>query len=162
TGEKTLVPSPASGSAETVPGQAMGTPAYMAPEQARGDLDAIGPRSDVYSLGATLYCLLTGRPPFEVRDVADLLRRVRDGDLERRREVDGAIDKALEAIVLKAMATRPEGRYASARALADDVERWLADDRVGAYPEPWTRTLVRWLTRHRTSVTGAAAAGIVA
>ena len=64
-GERTLVPSSASGSSETLPGSALGTPAYMSPEQAEGDLERLGPRSDVYSLGATLYCLLTGKPPFE-------------------------------------------------------------------------------------------------
>ena len=72
-GERTLVPSSASGSAETLPGSALGTPAYMSPEQARGDLDRLGPRSDVYSLGATLYCLLTGKPPFEGDDIGDVL-----------------------------------------------------------------------------------------
>ena len=68
--ERTLVPSSASGSSETLPGSALGTPGYMCPEQARGDLERLAPRSDVYSLGATLYCLLTGRPPFEGDDVA--------------------------------------------------------------------------------------------
>ena len=78
-GERTLVPSSASGSAETLPGSALGTPAYMSPEQAEGDLEHLGPRSDVYSLGATLYCLLTGKPPFE-GDVADVLRGVQRGE----------------------------------------------------------------------------------
>ena len=73
-GERTLVPSSASGSAETLPGSALGTPAYMSPEQAEGDLEHLGPRSDVYSLGATLYCLLTDKPPFE-GDVAEVIRR---------------------------------------------------------------------------------------
>ncbi len=74
--ERTLVPSSASGSAETLPGSALGTPAYMSPEQARGDLDQLGPRSDVYSLGATLYCLLTGKPPQEWDDIFEVLRKV--------------------------------------------------------------------------------------
>ncbi|MFO0887634.1 MAG: serine/threonine-protein kinase [Isosphaeraceae bacterium] len=155
--ERTLMPSSASGSSDTLPGQAMGTPAYMSPEQARGDLDALGPRSDVYSLGATLYCLLTGRAPFE-GPVEAVLQAVGRGEFRLPRALDTAIDPALEAIALKAMATKLDGRYGSCRALADDVERWLADEQVEAYPEPWTRTLTRWLVRHRTGVTAAAAA----
>jgi serine/threonine-protein kinase len=157
-----LMPNSASGTAETYPGRAMGTPAYMSPEQARGDPSSLGTRSDVYSLGATLYHLLTGKPPFFGGDVDAILQRVQKGDSAPPRQVNPSIDKPLEAICLKAMATKPEDRYASVRALADDVERWLANERVEAYPEPWTRSLNRWLTRHRTSVTGAAAAGIVA
>jgi eukaryotic-like serine/threonine-protein kinase len=156
-GEQTIAPS-SSGSSETMPGSALGTPAYMSPEQAAGDLDRLGPRSDVYSLGATLYCLLTGRPPFEGEDIGGILRRVQAGDFPAPREVDPAQDKALDAICRKAMATKPADRYAGVPALAEDVERWMADEPVTAYPEPWTRTLVRWLTRHRTGVTGVAAA----
>src|SRR6476659_6696735 len=74
-GERTLVPSSASGSSATLPGSALGTPAYMSPEQAEGNLDRLGPRSDVYSLGATLYCLLIDKPPFE-GDVAEVIRGV--------------------------------------------------------------------------------------
>ena len=154
-GERTFVPSSASGSAETLPGSALGTPAYMSPEQACGDLDKLGPRSDVYSLGATLYCLLTGRPPYEGDDLGEVLRGVQRGDFVRPREVHLWLDKALEAVCLKAMANRPEDRYTSCRQLADDVERWMADEPVSAWAEPWTRTLLRWLTRHRTGVTGA-------
>jgi tetratricopeptide (TPR) repeat protein/tRNA A-37 threonylcarbamoyl transferase component Bud32 len=159
--ERTLVLSSASGSAETLPGSALGTPAYMSPEQARGELDRLGPRSDVYSLGATLYCLLTGRPPFEGDDIGELLRRVQRGEFPRPRQLDPSIDKALEAVCLRAMATKPEDRYASCRGLAEDLERWTADEPVSAWSEPWTRTLLRWLTRHRTGVTGAAAAVLV-
>jgi serine/threonine-protein kinase len=156
-GDQTIAPS-SSASAETLPGSALGTPAYMSPEQASGDLDRVGPRSDVYSLGATLYCLLTGKPPYEGDDVGEILRRVQKGEFERPRAVDSSLDKALEAVCLKAMANSREDRYPSCRALAEDVDRWMADQPVSAWAEPWTRKLLRWLTRHRTSVTGTAAA----
>src|SRR5262249_46419397 len=161
-GERTLRPSSASGSAETLPGSALGTPAYMSPEQARGDLDALGPRSDVYSLGGTLYCLLTGKPPQEGDDIGEVLREVQRGEFTPPRRLDPSIDTALEAVCLKAMALKPEDRYANCRALAEDIERWMADESVTAWREPWARTLVRWLTRHRTGVTGVAAAGLAA
>ena len=86
--ERLLVPSLSSGSAETLPGSALGTPAYMSPEQAAGDLDHLGPPSDVYSLGATLYCLLTGKPPFENDDVGTVLRAVQKGDFAPPRTID--------------------------------------------------------------------------
>ena len=157
-GERTLVPSSASGSAETLPGSALGTPAYMSPEQASGDLDRLGAWSDVYSLGATLFCLLTGKPPYEGDDVGEILRKVQRGEFAPPRRLDPSIDKALEAICKKAMALKPEDRYSSCRALAEDIERWMADEPVSAWAEPWTRKTLRWLTRHRTGVTGAAAA----
>jgi hypothetical protein len=151
TDERTLRPSSASGSADTLPGSALGTPAYMSPEQAAGELDRLGPRSDVYSLGATLYYVLAGRSPFE-GDVADVLRAVQAGDVRPVRQSAAWVDPALEAVCLKAMARRPEDRYASARALAMDVERWLADEPVTAYAEPWRRRLSRWERRHKALV----------
>jgi serine/threonine-protein kinase len=156
-GEQTIAPS-SSGSSETLPGSALGTPAYMSPEQARGDLNRLGPRSDVYSLGATLYCLLTGKSPFEGEDVGAILTAVQEGRFPRPSQLDPSHDKALEAVCLKAMTTQSEDRYATPRALADDLDRWMADEPVTAWREPWTRKLLRWVTRNRTGVTGAAAA----
>jgi serine/threonine-protein kinase len=153
-GERTLLPSSASGSG-TLRGMALGTPAYMSPEQASGDLDRLGPRSDVYSLGATLYCLLTGKPPFE-GEVADVLRKVERGDLVPPRKVDPSVDKALEAVCLKAMATKADDRYPSCRALAEEVERWMADEPVSAYREPFTTRATRWGRRHRTAAVSTA------
>jgi serine/threonine-protein kinase len=160
--EPLLRPSSASGSSETLPGSALGTPAYMSPEQARGDLDSLGPRSDVYSLGGTLYYLLTGKPPQEGDDVGEILRKVQRGEFTRPTQIDPSIDKALEAVCLRAMALQPEDRYASCRALAEDVERWMADEPVTAWKEPVSRRLLRWLTRHRVGVTAAGAALVVA
>jgi serine/threonine-protein kinase len=156
--ERPLVPSSASGSAETLPGSALGTPAYMSPEQARGDLESLGPLSDVYSLGATLYCLLTGKPPQEGDDIGQILRRVQRGEFRPPRKLDASLDQALEAVCLKAMAVQPEDRYASCRALAEDVERWAADEPVAAYREPFGRRARRWASRNRTAVTAAAVA----
>jgi serine/threonine-protein kinase len=157
-GERMLMPSSASGSSETLPGSALGTPAYMSPEQARGDLDRLGPRSDVYSLGATLYCLLTGRPPVEGDDLGVLLQKVQRSAFARPRQLDPAIDPALEAVCLKAMALEPTERYSSCRALADDVERWMADEPVTAHRESLGRRARRWANRNRTAVTAAAVA----
>ncbi len=156
--ERTLLPFPASGSSETLPGSALGTPAYMSPEQAEGNLEALGPRSDVYSLGATLYCLLTGRPPVVGDDLGAILRAVQSGALVPPRQVNPSIDRALEAVCMKAMALRPDDRYGSCRALAGDVERWMADEPVSAWREPFSGRARRWARRNRTKVTAAAVA----
>ena len=156
-GEQALTPPHGSGTVETLPGSALGTPAYMSPEQATGDLARLGPRSDVYSLGATLYCVLTGRPPFEGKDAADIIRQVQAGAPTPPRSRDATIDPALEAITLKAMALQPEGRYPTPAALAEEVDRWMADEPVAAYPEPRRRKAARWARRHSATVTGGVA-----
>jgi serine/threonine-protein kinase len=160
--ERALEPmSTASGSAETLPGSALGTPAYMSPEQAAGQLDQLGPASDVYSLGATLYFLLTGQPPF-AGDAVEVLPLVQKGEFPRPHEVDASIDGALEAVCLKSLALRPEERYGSAKALADDIERWMADEPVTAWHEPFSRRARRWARRNRTAVATVGAAVLVA
>ncbi len=132
--ERTLVPESGSDLRGTREGSLLGTPAYMSPEQAAGRIDQIGPASDVYALGATLYCLLTGHAPFEDQDVKELLPKVQRGEFAPPRQVQGWIDPALEAICLKAMKTEPAARYATPRTLADDIEHWLADEPVGPTP----------------------------
>jgi eukaryotic-like serine/threonine-protein kinase len=160
-GERTLVPSSSSSLAETLPGSALGTPAYMSPEQASGELDRLGPRSDVYSLSATLYCLLTGRPPFVGEDAGMILRQVQNGEFPCPRTLDASIDPALEAVCLKAMALKPDDRYPSARALADDIDRWLADEPVSALRDRLFTGAWRWVRHHRTFATSAAAVALV-
>jgi len=155
-GEQTLQPRSGSDSSATEMGQALGTPAYMSPEQADGRLDRLGPPSDIYSLGATLYDLLTGRPP-QTGDVVEILDRVRRGVFVPPRDICPSVPKPLEAICLKAMSLDPAGRYPTADALAADLERWLADERVSAYREPIRVRLLRRMKRHRTLVAGLAA-----
>jgi serine/threonine-protein kinase len=160
--EGPLRPSSMSMTMPTLVGPAIGTPQYMSPEQASGRLDRVGPTSDVYSLGATLYHLLTGKPPFTDSDVGTILRQVQGGDFPRPGQVNRDVPRPLEAICLKAMALRAEERYASPRGLAEDVERWLADEPVSAWREPWSVKARRWLGRHRPLVAGATAAVLVA
>ena len=155
--DRTLVPHSGSDFRGTEFGARLGTPAYMSPEQAAGRIDVLGPASDVYSLGATLYCLLTGRAPFHDPDMAELLRKVERGDFRPPRTLKGWLDPALEAICLKAMATNPDDRYRTPRALADDVEHWLADEPATAWHEPFNRRLLRWVRRNRTAVVAAVA-----
>lgn len=152
----------------TMQGQVLGTPAYMAPEQAEGRLDQLGPASDVYGLGAILYEILTGIPPFRGNNTEEVLRSVVHETPTRPRSIARGVPAALEAICLKALDKKPATRYASAKELADEAQRWLADEPVAAYREPVTIRAGRWARRHRTGVavavallvTGAAALGV--
>jgi serine/threonine protein kinase len=153
--ETSLRPVAGSDSAPTRMGQRIGTLAYMSPEQARGEWDKVGPASDVYSLGATLYTVLTGQAPFSEQD-PEMIAKLERGQFPPPRQVNRMVPVALEAICLNAMAEKPEDRYPTPRVLADDVEHWLADEPVKAYPEPWLPRLARWGRRHRPLVAGAA------
>jgi hypothetical protein len=131
----------------TEQGQVLGTPSYMAPEQAEGRPDLVDERSDVYGLGAVLYEILTGRPPFTGANTPDVLRQVaREAPVPPRQRV-AATARALEAVCLKALAKDPGGRYPSSRELAQDAQRWLADEPVSAYPEPLLWRAARWCRR---------------
>jgi len=133
-------------------GAVVGTPQFMSPEQAAGEQNVVGAASDIFSLGATLYYLLVGRPPFSGTSVTDVLRAVRTADFRSPRSVDVSVPPALDAICMKAMAYRPEHRYLSAIDLAGDVQCYLDDRPVSAYREPLRVRVGRWMRGHTTLV----------
>ena len=146
-----LDPSGAGAATGTREGTVIGTPAWMAPEQARGDLGQVGPRTDVYALGAILYDLLTGRTPFS--GPADVvLRQVKEDEPADLRRQDPTIARPLAAIVRRAMAKDPASRYASAADLSADVLRHLDGLAVSAYPESVVERGLRVLNRSRMLV----------
>jgi serine/threonine-protein kinase len=147
---------------ETVAGQVLGTPAYMPPEQAEGRLDLLDVRTDVYGLGAVLYEVLAGQPPFGGPDTTAVLRRVVHDAPPPPRSLVVGVPRPLEAVCLKALAKNPAGRYASALDLAADVKRYLADEPVSAYRDPLSTRLTRWGRRHRTLAAAVAVAVLAA
>ena len=140
-------------------GNAVGTPHYMSPEAARGEVSGLTAATDVYSLGATLYQMLTGQTAFEAGP--GLLERVADGRFPPPRDRQPAVPKALQAVCLKAMSALPADRYASCRALAEDVERFLADEAVRAMPDPLPTRVARTVRRHQGAFATAAVLGTV-
>ena len=156
-----VTPSERASSDRTQAGRIVGTTQYMSPEQAEGRVDRLSPASDIYGLGATLYHLLAGRPPFE-GDADDVVLRVQQGRFESPRAHAPHTPRSLEAICLRAMARRPDQRYATARDLALDIERYLADERVLAYAEPFASRAWRWTRHHRAAVLSFVAAAMVA
>jgi serine/threonine-protein kinase len=137
-------------------GSALGTLGFMSPEQAEGKLDELGAATDIYSLGATLYVILTGKKPFSGANEAEILAQVKRCEFPPPHLVKSSVPGGLEAICLKAMAADPAYRYGSALDLAAEVEHWLADEPVGAYAEPWTKRSARWARRHQTALSAAA------
>ena len=141
-------------------GHLVGTPAFMAPEQASGQAASADPRTDVYGLGATLYAQLAGRPPFGdgERDLLSVLKRVLE---DRPPPLDG-VDRDLATIVAKCLEKEPERRYASALALASDLDRWLSGRPIEARPASIAYRLRRTLARRQGQVAAAGVAGALA
>ncbi|HVJ82905.1 MAG TPA: serine/threonine-protein kinase [Planctomycetia bacterium] len=141
----------------TSTGELVGTLRYMSPEQASGDRGLIDHRADVYSLGATLYELLTLLPPFPAREPAQLLRQIEEEEPRPPRQIDAAIPSDLETIVLKTLAKSADERYLTAADLADDLRRFLADQPVRAARPGLADRAAKWARRHRNAVLFAAA-----
>ncbi|MCW8137494.1 MAG: serine/threonine protein kinase [Planctomycetota bacterium] len=145
-------------------GDVIGTPAYMAPEQARGDVHRVGPWTDVWGLGAVLYECLVGQPPFQGKTAHDVMQRIivdqaaPPSTIRRRRGLD-AVAEDLSTICLTALAKDPARRYASAGALEEDLRRFLDGRPILARPpRPLARLLLSWRRHRRTILIGAAAA----
>jgi tetratricopeptide (TPR) repeat protein/predicted Ser/Thr protein kinase len=139
----------------SVSGLVVGTPSYMPPEQARGE--KVDARADVYSLGATLYELLTDRRLFQGTNVYDILKKVQEEDPRPPRKIDPRIAPDLETIVLKCLAKEPARRYPTAQALSEDLMAFDAGESIQARPEGFTRRVWRKVRRNRTATLAAVA-----
>jgi serine/threonine-protein kinase len=146
----------------TETGAILGSPGYMAPEQASGDPAAVTTASDVYGLGAILYALLTGRAPFEGSSVQETIARLTEQPPEPPSRINRLVPRALDQVCLMCLEKDPARRYASARALAADLRRWLDGAAVLAQPEPLAERTRRWMRRRRTAVAAGSAALLVA
>jgi serine/threonine protein kinase len=159
TSVESLMESGAMGGADrTGEGQVLGTPLYMAPEQAAGRLDELDFRTDIYGLGAILFAIVTGNAPHEQTQkesansgvgARGMISVIASGSAPLARDANPSVDPALEAICTKAMARRRYARYQHAIDLAEDVQRWMAGEKVTAYRETFRQRVSRWVSQHR-------------
>jgi hypothetical protein len=146
----------------TATGDLVGTLRYMSPEQALAHRVVIDHRTDVYSLGATLYELLTLRPAFGGQDRQELLRQIAFEEPVRPRRLKRAVPAELEIIVLKSLEKRPQDRYATAQELADDLERWLRHEPIRARRPTLVQRAAKWGRRHKPVVAAGAVVMLMA
>jgi eukaryotic-like serine/threonine-protein kinase len=144
----------------TVTGQVLGSPNFMPPEQTSAKHGKVAPTSDVYGIGAILYYLLTGRPPFHAETIEELLLLLRDAEPVLPRLLNTSVPHDLETICLKCLEKEPARRYPTAEALADELHRFIRDEPIQARPLPVTGKLWRWC-RRRPAVAGLSASVLV-
>ncbi len=150
----------------TMTGARLGTPSYMAPEQAVGASNAIGPSVDVYALGAILYEMLTGRPPFRAATAIETQRQIVMVDVVRPSKLNASVPHDLDTICMKCLQKEPHRRYASAAALADDLKRFQCEEPILARPVGRVEKITKWTNRNRllavSMLSGILACGVCA